>query len=78
MFKENRLFFDGGNYSQRVTLEKDDEEIKFVMEFIRKDEEKDKVYFNPFYNLFEGDINETYVFNEEKGLSLIQNFILRP
>ncbi len=66
-FKENKLFFNDGNYSQKSPLEENDEDIKFVIDFIHKDKEKDKVYFNPFYNFFEGDINETYIFNEEKG-----------
>jgi hypothetical protein len=65
--KEDRLYFDDDKYSQKTPLEEDDEDTKFIKDFVDKEMNKDKLYINPFYNFFEGDINKSHVFNEQKG-----------
>ncbi len=74
-FKDDKLYFKDNDYSQRKPLDEDDDEIKFIINFINKEVSEKPIYLNPFYNMFgqpdgdeEGqDIHEHHTFNEQKN-----------
>ena len=74
-FKGNQLYFEDDNFAQRTTLDEDSEDVKFINIFIDKEMNQDTIYLNPSYNMFGApdseeenqDINEHYVFNEQKN-----------
>lgn len=66
-FNSDTLYFEDGVSSQKSPLDEEDEDIGFIKDFVNKETDVNQVYFNPSYNMFEGDINESHVFNEQKG-----------
>jgi len=66
-FAENKLYFNDGSYVERSHLPEDGEDIEFIREFTEQDRTPDYMYFNPFYNMFDDDINKHYVFNDGKN-----------
>jgi len=74
-FKDNSLYFEDNNFSERTPLNEDDEDIEFIRSFIDKEMNRETIYLNPFYNMFGGiesedtnqDIHEHHVFNELKN-----------
>lgn len=80
LFKDNTLYFENQFYpsfsdSERLPLEEDSEEIKFIRKFMVTEANKDTFYVNSSYNVFGGiendeehqDIHKHHQFNIEKN-----------
>ncbi|MCF6279052.1 MAG: hypothetical protein L3J14_01760 [Flavobacteriaceae bacterium] len=80
LFKDNTLSFKDQYYpsfsdSERIPLEEDSEEIKFIRKFMETEANKDTFYVNPSYNVFGGiesdeehqDIHKYHQFDKEKN-----------
>ncbi|MEE9363814.1 MAG: hypothetical protein V3U92_14530 [Cellulophaga sp.] len=73
-FKENKLYFKDGNFSDRSPLNEEGEDIQFIKSMIKMEANRDTIYFNPSYNMFgqfvgnkgRQNIHEHHVFNEQK------------
>ncbi|PKV49134.1 hypothetical protein ATE84_1151 [Aquimarina sp. MAR_2010_214] len=64
--KENKLYLDENEYSEKHPLPAEGEDIEFIRAIANKNTSEDKIFCNPSYNKFEGNINDSYVFNKEK------------
>jgi hypothetical protein len=74
-FKDDALYFEEDDFSDRTPLDAESEDIQFIKSMIEMEANRDTIYFNPSYNVFgqldgdEGqqDILEHHVFNEQKN-----------
>jgi hypothetical protein len=73
LFKEEKMYFSEEKYSARDPFEEDDEDMGFLLSIINKTDSKDEIYLNPAYNRLEGNINDSHVFNEQKGAFIDAN-----
>lgn len=73
-FKDNKLYFEEDNATERSPLDEVDEDLEFIRKFIDMESNRDTIYLNPSYNIFgqldddgQQDIHEYHVFNEKKN-----------
>lgn len=67
ILKENKLYLDENEYSEKHPLPTEGEDIEFIRAIANKNDSEDKIFCNPSYNRLEGDIDDSYIFNKEKG-----------
>lgn len=74
-FKDKKLHFTDGTSSKHFPLDKNDEDIAFIKNFIANTTNNNTLYFNPWYNMLgepESDIDikemlKYYTYNAEKN-----------
>ncbi|WP_131248875.1 hypothetical protein [Aquimarina atlantica] len=72
--KDNKLYIDENEYSEKRPLPTEGEDIEFIRAIANKNTSENMLFYNPSYNPFKEDINASHVFDKEKQAYIIPGF----